>query len=371
MRIIVQKLYLQAIPFLLAIHSNAQQQWPSPEVEQMYRHAQEYTVSGNLKDAVTTYKQAIILAPDKTILYKELGNVQYLSGDFHDAEQTLSALQSSKEMDAQSYRLLAASQAGQQKIKDAKKTLKEGMARFPGSGLLYAESGREYKLENKQEDALNAWLDGIEQAPDYPQNYYEAALIYLHTEKVFWGLIYGEFFLCIKPASRADNKQDTLRDGTLKTLLYAGWKKMFDNIGSSQQPEYGHAKTNHEVKTFEDAVMKIYTMLTPVVSDGITTENLTMVRTRFLMEWFSQYANKYPFSLFAYQDELVRNGRFDIYNEWLFGRSENDVQFDAWNKFHEGDISRFLLWQNGHHIQPRAQQFYNSRSMSGLFGKKK
>lgn len=363
MDISVQKLYLHTLLILFSMPAIAQERWPSPEVEQMYAHAREYALAGDLKDAITTYKQAILLAPAKTVLYKELGRCQYLSADYSEAEHTLSGLFTSKDADAECYQLLAASQAAGQKRKEARRTLKNGISLFPASGLLYGESGKEYADENKREDALNAWLDGIEQDPAFAQNYYEAALAYLSTETVLWGLIYAEEFL--------DMKHDTSKDDAVKNKLYTGYRKMFDNIVANDVPEYGHTRPKPDAKTFEDAVMKIYTALTPVVSDGITTETLTMVRTRFLMEWFSQYGNKYPFSLFSYHDDLVRSGHFDIYNEWLFGNAESRVQYDAWNQFHEGDIARFLQWQAGHAFSPAARQFYNSRDMEGLFAKKK
>jgi tetratricopeptide (TPR) repeat protein len=370
MRFIPQKLYLQIIIFLIAANAHAQEPWPSPEVEQMYRHAREYMAAGNLKDAAITFKQAIILAPGNMILYKELGNAQYLSGNFSDAEQTLSSLQNSKDADEECFQLLAASQAAQKKMKDAKKTLHAGLSRFAASGLLYNETGNEYTLKNDHKAALNAWLDGIENAPGYPQNYYSAALVYLNSEKVFWGLMYGELFLVMKPVSPS-NRNDTVQDEQLKKMLFAGYKKMFDNIGSSEAPQYGRVKAGQDATTFEAAVLKIYTTLTPVVSDGVTAENLTMVRTRFLMDWFSEYGSKYPFSLFSYQDELARNGKFDIYNEWIFGKAENEVQYDAWNNFHEGDIVRFLQWEAKHIVVPKAGAFYNERDMKGLFDKKK
>jgi hypothetical protein len=99
---------------------------------------------------------------------------------------------------------------------------------------------------------------------------------------------------------------------------------------------------------FESSVLSVYQMLTPVVSDGITTENLVMVRTRFLMDWFRQYGEKYPFTLFSYLDGLIRLGKFEIYNEWLFGAAESEVDYESWNQFHEGDIDRFLKWKETH-----------------------
>lgn len=262
--------------------------------------------------------------------------------------------------DARCYQILAASQAAQNNIKSAKATIKKGISHFPDSGMLYHEKGIICQLEKKPEDALNAWLDGIQREPGYAQNYYAAAHIYLNTDKVMWGLLYGEVYVNIA--------YDTAAVQEIKKMLFAAYKTMFDNI-SKEVPEYGKAKPDKTTNDFEDAVQRVYASLTPVVSDGITTENLTMVRTRFVMDWFSQYNNQYPFSLFSYLDELIRSGHFDKYNEWLFGKVESTVEYTAWNTFHEGDMARFALWQNDHKLHPVAQDVYNNRNMTGLFNK--
>lgn len=356
----IQKFFSVVFLLLLTNCAMAQETWPSPEVEQMYRHAKEYMALGNLNDAIITYKHAISLAPGKMVLYRDLGNALFLSGRYNEAEQALSSVNSMPDADAQCYRILAASQAAQSDFKSARATLKKGIGRFPDSGLLYHEKGMVSAIEKKPEDALNAWLDGIRREPAYPQNYYEAAHIYLNSDKVLWGLLYGEIYINI--AHDTANMQD------MKKMLFTAYKTMFDNI-SKDVPGYGKENPKVAVDNFSDAVRQVYASLTPVVSDGITTENLTMVRTRFVMDWFSRYNDKYPFSLFSYLDELIRTGHFDIYNEWLFGKAESVAEYASWNTFHEGDLARFSLWQNEHQLHPATRDFYNNRNIEGLFNK--
>ena len=342
-----------------ASFANAQENWPTPEIEQMYRHAQEYVARGDLKSAVTTYKQAISLAPGKIVLYKELGNTLYLSGKYEEAEQMLTPVYMKPEADATCYQILAASRAAQGNKKEAISTLQKGVTRFPLSGLLYHEQGKVLTVENKPGAALNAWLEGIAKDPGYAPNYYEAALTYMGSDKAIWGLLYGEMFLGMQ--------HDTSVDEGIKNALFTGYKKMFDGFAKEDLPQYGENKTRKPAKNFEAAVLQVYSGLTPVVSDGISIENLTMVRTRFLMDWFSTYSGRYPFSLFSYQDSLVKLGKFDIWNEWLFGRAENVPEYDAWNKFHEGAITRTRDWQSKHLLHPTSQDSYNDRNMDGLF----
>jgi len=359
----IKKLFLQLLLSFCFTTLFAQEQWPSPEVEQMNRNAKQYMAAGNFQDAVTTYKQAIKVAPGIITLYRELGNALYLAGKYEEAEQVLTPLLANANVDVQCYIMLAEVEAADQHLKQAIRILNKGLEKFPASGNLYRQTGVVYDLENEHEEALNAWLNGIGKDPAFAPNYFYAANTYLDSKKVIWGIIYGETFLSMV--------HDTLRDDEIKGKLFKGYKILFDNLVQDDVPKYGESRKQPAVSDFEDAVMKVYAALTPVVSDGITTENLAMVRTRFLMQWGSEYGKKYPSSLFSYQDRVIRSGHFDMYNEWIFGRAESATEYKAWNEFHEGDMRRFLEWKNNNQLAPAINEFYNERDMRGMFGKKK
>ncbi len=345
----LKKSFRWYILLLLPVTASAQENWPSPEVEQMYHHATEDIARADYKDAIITCRQAIKLAPANTILYETLGAALYLSGDFAEAGHVLTQATTMPAADEECFRLLAASREQQSDTKQAKAALQSGLTRFPSSGPLYCETGIEYQSENNPDEALKAWAAGIAKDPAYAPDYYNAAMQCLSSGQVLWGLLYGETYLLIQ--------QDTAHADELKVKLFAGYKTLFDNIGAADGAKRSKKETH--ATGFEEAVIKVYTNLTPVISDGITTENLTMVRTRFLMDWFATYAAKYPFSLFTYQDNLIRTGHFDMENQWLFGKAESEAGYNAWNSFHEGDISRFLRWQSANLLHPVAKDVYN------------
>lgn len=354
--VVIKKLLFGVAGCFYSMTVFAQNNTSSPETEQMISNAQQYMQRGNLKDAITTYRQAIVLSPGALILYRGLGNALYLNGNYKEAEEVLAEVTAKPGADEGSYKMLADSREKQGNRKGAKESLKRGLTRYPSSGLLYNELGNVYSNDQKQEQALNAWLDGIEKDPKFADNYYKAAILYLSSNKPLWGLLYGEAFLYMA--------HDTTDDDSLKELLYTGYKRLFSTIGTTQGRQLKNS-------TFEDAVLATYVQLTPVISDGISTENLTIVRTRFLMEWFATFGKKYSCSLFTYQDELIRSGHFDICNQWLFGKTESEREYAAWNAFHEGDISRYKKWQATTRLKPAAMTTYNDRNMAGLFDRKK
>ena len=352
---VVRKIGLLCAIALVVFTAKAQDSWPSPEVQQMDRHAQDYVAMGNYKDAIVTYKQAIILAPDKFVLYKGLGKALYLAGSYGEAVEVLNPFMDKSEADEEFYDLLGASWAAQKDAKRTKATLNKGLERYPSSGLLYYDLGHLYDLEKKPQDALDAWVVGIKKDPAYPKNYHDAALMYLNGDDVMQGLLYGEIYLNIA--------LDTVGAEAMKKKLFAGYKTMFDDIATRSTTKLG--EMDQPAKSFMDAVEKTYLSLTPVVSDGVTTENLTMVRARFLMDWADKYAGTYPYSLFAYQNYLLRNGLFDIYNEWLFGKAESVTEYNAWTQFHSGEMDIFLEKKAAHGLTPASTAVYNDAGMDG------
>lgn len=336
--------------------------WPSPEVAQMYQQARNYLSVGDVKQAIVVYQQAIQLAPGKMELYRDLGKAYYLSGDYKAAQNTLAPLLKSPEADDQSYQTMASCMSAAGDAKKAKKTLSDGIERFPQSGLLYHDLGKLYDDDNKPADALNTWLKGIKQAPEYHVNYYEAARTYMNTDDFIWTIIYGEIFLTIE--------HHTQRSDEMRRTVMEAYKKLFFTSPQEDVPTFGSVPSAH-TDNFADAVRSTLMKLSPVVLDGITTENLTMLRTRFVIDWMQQYNSRYPFALFNYQDKMIRDGYFDAYNEWLWGKIENPQWYDAWNKFHAGAMDQFETWMKQNPFHPLASEYYNNTDAARLFAKKK
>ncbi|OSZ79244.1 hypothetical protein CAP35_13600 [Chitinophagaceae bacterium IBVUCB1] len=345
---------------MLPLAGMAQGQWPSPEVEQMYHNAREQMMSGNLKQAIITYRQAIQLAPDKMILYRDLAHAQYLSSEIDAALLTLDPILKSGEADDQAYQTAAACYLAKNEGKKAKTMLQEAVRRYPHSGLLYNQLAKQQEQEGDNEGALSTWLTGIQQDPAYHISYYEAARMYMGTTKPHWAVIYAEVFLNIE--------QHTPRAEETKDMLLGAYMRMYDRMGQATVPKYkGATTTNPAASGFETAVYNTYLKLSPVVSDGITAENLIMLRTRFLMEWQRSYSRRYPFSMFVRMDDMLRNGYFDIYNQWVFGQIDNPQQFEAWTKFHGDAMPKIEEWLKQHPYRPTAGDFYNDKNIKGIF----
>ncbi|MES2702665.1 MAG: tetratricopeptide repeat protein [Bacteroidota bacterium] len=348
MRVLFRIVYIGCC-IVLYCSGAAAQQWPSPDVEQLHVHAQEYMARGNYVGAIKDYRHAIALAPKEQLLHRELGRAQYMAGSYEEAAKTLRGAIGLAGTEAGTYQLLAISEERQGHTKAAQRVLADGLAKFSTSGLLHYERGRILYNGADDEGALNAWLDGIQKEPAHAANYYEAARVYLGSSRVAWGLIYGETYLAMR--------HDTANDTTMKRLLFAGWHKVFEQLPLMR---------SDDPQGFEATLLNELLVLSPVVSDGISTENLAMLRARLAMQWQRGAGSKYPLSIINWWDGLMGDGWFDIYTEWAYGSAENEREYAAWNTFHEGEIAKWQEWLGAHPLVPAAG-FYNDRNMVGLW----
>ncbi len=344
--------------------SVAQPSWPTPEVENLYKQARQYHSQGNLREAIIRYQQAIQIAPEILLLHRELAHAYFLAQGYDEAMATLEPIIKQQQADAETYKIMAQCLVAVKESKKAKKLLRDAITTMPNAGPLYNQMGIIHENDNEMVYALESWLDGISKDPAYHLNYYDAARTYMNTDKVVWAILYGEMFI--------NMEQYTKRSYDTRAMLLEAYKRLFTTLSTGTVPKFGaNAGGRSSGMSFEDAVYTTYIRLSPVMSDGYTTENLIMLRTRFIMDWTLQYAAQYPFSLFSRQDDMIRNGYFDKYNQWLLGIVENKSQYDAWTKFHPEAIKELEAWLSRNPYHPVSGDFYNEKIVDGIFQKRK
>ena len=144
----------------------------------------------------------------------------------------------------------------------------------------------------------------------------------------------------------------TERAAAMKEILYKAYKeKLFADLGENK-----NEKKSEFAKTFLD----VMNQQSSIVSRGISTETLTMIRSRFILEWYAKYANKFPFRLFDYQRQLMQEGMFEAYNQWLFGTVENLAAYDNWTKTHSREYNDFTAFQKGRIFKVPSGQYYQN-----------
>ena len=83
-----------------------------------------------------------------------------------------------------------------------------------------------------------------------------------------------------------------------------------------------------------------------------------MIRTRFILEWYTSYGTQYPFKLFELQQQLLQEGMFDAYNQWIFTAAQNLPVYQNWTTAHAYEYNELLRFQTGRIFKIPAGQYY-------------
>jgi Tfp pilus assembly protein PilF len=308
---------------------------------QLQETARSFMKQGDYANAVLVLNRAKQQDPGNISVAKDLAMAYYYQNDNTKALETINTVIDRDEIDDQTYQIAGMIYKRADLVKDLEKMYRKALKKFPESGPLYNELG-ELLWDQKNYDAIKQWEKGIEMDPSYSRNYYNAArYYYLSTDKI-WGLLYGEIFINMEPLSS--------KAPEIKQLLLDGYKKLF--------AETNLEKSVPDKTPFVKAIVKEMGNASSVAAGGISTETLTMIRTRFIISWFENADPKFKYRLFSYQQQLLREGLFDAYNQWIFGSVQNLGAYQAWVNTHPTTYEEFLAFQKGRIFKVPAGEYY-------------
>lgn len=317
------------------------------DIKTLQQTARNFMQQGDYSNATLVLRKAIDQAPKNLDIQNDLLFNYYLAQDYSKAMELGRQLIARPDADIRSYQLLGLTYRNIEEVKEAEKLYKTGINTFPASGVLYNEYGEFLLSRKKLEEAVVQWEKGIASDPNYAGNYYNAAKYYYITTDKIWTLLYGEIFLNLESYSR--------RTPEIKQLLLDAYKKYYTNMDGLKPPDSKNG--------FEKAFVSSLNKHAATVSNGITTTSLTMLRTRFILDWFEKEPVKFPFRLFDHHRQLLREGLFDAYNQWIFGAAQDLGAFQQWTQLNQQSYQKFLDFQKGRVFKlPNNQQYRNISS---------
>ncbi len=111
-------------------------------------------------------------------------------------------------------------------------------------------------------------------------------------------------------------------------------------------------QNNFSKITFEDAFVHAINANISTVADGFNVDNISMLRTRFLIYWNNNFEQKFPQSIFTYQSQIMKAGHYAAYNQWLFGAAESSQDFSNWVSQFKTAYQKFEIWKKGNPYVP-------------------
>lgn len=307
-----------------------------------YNRALDYIRLKDYDNALIVLKKGLEEKPGNSLLKKELAFCYYFQDNNAKALELLKPLIDNNLADDQCYQILGNIYRESGQGDELEKLFRKGIQQFPESGAMYNEMGN-VLWEQKNNSAISYWEKGIEEDPEYSKNYYNATRYYNLKQDWFWTIIYGELFINLESFSN--------KTAEIKEVMLNAYKKYFLQSKSEAQGKYS--------KGFSGVCTEKLFKQAAVTKNGITTSTLVMIRTRFVLDWFNGPQKKYPFKLFEYHRQLLKEGYFDAYNQWLFGSSENLNAFQNWTQLNNNIYERFIRFQQSRSFNLPKKQYYH------------
>jgi tetratricopeptide (TPR) repeat protein len=322
--------------FLLVSSSTAQ------TAAELHETARTFMRQGDYANAVLVLNRAVKLEPKNIEIAKDLGLNYYFSKDLTKALETYKPILEREDADDQCFQIAGDIYLAMDDAKECEKVYKKGLKKFPESGALYNVYG-ELLWAQKDYSAIKQWEKGIETNPGFSKNYYNACKYYYFTTDKVWSILYGEIFLNIEPYSTSSAE--------VKNLLLEGYKKLFADADLE--------KNGAGQSTFVQAFLQSMNKQSALASSGINAESLTMIRARFILDWYNDAGNKFPYKLFELQRQLLQEGMFDAYNQWIFMAAQNLPAYQNWITTNAVAYSELNRFQKGRIFKIPVGQYYH------------
>ncbi len=328
------KFYVTLFLFMCFLHVSTTAQ----DAKQLYENAKASMKQGDYASASNSLSKAAELEPGDKNISKELALSYYYQGQYGKALGVIKPLLEADQADDQVYLIAGNVYRGLNQANEASLVYRRGIVKLPESGALYNGLG-EVMWEQKDMDAIKEWEKGIEEDPAYPKNYYNASKHYYLNGENIWSILYGEIFLNMEPLSN--------RSPEVKDMMLDSYRKLLLN---------GHNKERENSK-FETAFLQTLQKQSQLASSGVDPETLTMIRTRFILDWFHE-SKRPPFKLFEYHRQLLQEGLFEAYNQWIFGSAQNLAYFQNWINAHPEEYAALANYQKNRVFKIEPGEYY-------------
>jgi tetratricopeptide (TPR) repeat protein len=313
------------------------------ETNTFYELGKKYLTQSDFANAETNLIKALESDSNNIQIKKDLSLCLIYNKKYNKALSILFPLISNDSlMDEQCYQIAGNAYKGLKQLDLCDSLYLRALKKFPHDGAIHNEIGELLSMQNNTL-CIDYWEKGIKVDPNYAPNYYHATKYYFQNKNIPWCLLYGEIFVNLDSYS--------LKTTEIKEILLKAQKSFFTNLTQEVSAKGFSAFEQKFVNCFYN--QKIDSSL------SINESTLTMLRTRFVLNWFNDEVFPAPFQLFNFHRQLLREGLFDGYNQWLFGATESLANFQRWTQLHDVEYNAFTKFQSRYIFKIPSGQYYH------------
>jgi Tfp pilus assembly protein PilF len=329
------------IPFLfIALFFFASSSSSAQDANEFYSTAKKFINKGKLDSANYYLGKALALSPDNLEMLEDLLYVQYLDRDFSKAISLAKNLIGRSDAGIKTFQVAGMVFKEIADFKEAKKVYEKALLKFPNSGVFYNEYGDLLSQMNKPSEAIKQWEKGIEMDPGYSSNYYFAARYYAANKNPVWAILYGETFVNIESLTDRSTEAREMLTWLYKQISTPGFLTTANNV-------------------FAGAVVTTYSKQPPIPQNDLSVQGLTLLRMNFINDW-KAYNARFPFKLFEYHEQLIKEGLFDAYNQWLFSSFDANA-YKSWVEANKEKQAAFQQFVGGRVYKVPTGQYYQTK----------
>ncbi len=328
--------------FIFIILISIAQNGIAQDAKRLHEMGKNYMIDGDFSNAESLLNDAYKLDTNNIVFTKDLALCLYFEKEYKRGLKILTKKIDEGIADDQTFQIAGTIYSANQQLVEAENLYLSAIKKFPGNGAFYNDMG-ELLFRQQKNQCIDFWERGIELDPTYARNYFNACKYYDNLETI-WSIIYGEIYVNLDPLNP--------KSPEIKDILLNNYKNYFS--------DYSNEKYLKEKNKFAQKVLSNLSKQNDIAREkGISTLTLTMIRTKFILEWYQDNTEKYPFKLFDFHLNLLREGLFESYNQWLFGSSENLTSFQNWTQLHNQEYDEFMQYFKAKPYKPAKDEFYH------------
>ena len=348
----MKKIFILLTIIMVSTFCQAQQYVGNTELSrELYSKAINYQMTKDYSNAILVFNQLVQLEPENVIYRRNLAYSYFLKKEIDRAASLIAPVLKMNDADEETFLIASKIFATNKDYKAAKNAINKGLKKYPNAGILYSEKG--ILLANNKEylEATETWENGVKNNPQFFGNYYHLTKSYFISKRYALAIFYGENYVNFEKYS--------YRTEEIKRMVFDAYKQMISYQQLKQMAGDEKFKNTFVSKNeFEKAMIALYTKLNDVVLGGINIDNISIMRTYFLVEWQNKYDDIYPHALFRMQKLLIDNDYFETYNQWLFGKVNQEKTFIQWVQKNAKEYENFETFYKNLIYKPNSDEFY-------------